>query len=129
MVHFVKFYFVILFCLCATVPIDAGTDRESDIAATLRGLEQLKFEAQEHKTTAALDALFDDGLMWVNERGALFTKAGLLETVLNSGLTQMRPESMNVKVFEGMAIVVGIYAEKGLRSGQPYRQHCRFIDT
>jgi hypothetical protein len=36
---------------------------------------------------------------------------------------------MSVRGFGHLAVVFGIYEEKGIRNGQPYRQRCRFVDT
>jgi len=125
---------IILFCFLLTSSA-IGTvrvpDREADIAAKLRGVEQLKFNAQQHRNGTALDEMLDDSLMWVNANGVLLTKAGFLERLHKSPSSPLRivPESMTVNVFDHLAIVVGIYDEKGTRAGQPYQQRCRFIDS
>lgn len=83
-----KLWTVLLFFLCTTalcttplISADQVPERESDTATTLRSLELLKFDAQLHKNTSALDAMFDDGLMWMDDGGALFTKASYLENL------------------------------------------------
>src|SRR5215471_15046940 len=106
-------------------------DREADVATKLRSVEHLKFEPQQHRSTTALDEMLDDSLMWVNADGVLLTKAGYLESLHKSSSSPLHivPETMTVSVFDHLAIVVGIYVEKGTKGGQPYQQRCRFIDT
>lgn len=122
---------ILFLLLCTTAPIfaDKVPQRESDTANAVRSIEQLKFDAQLRKNAATLDAMLDDGLMWVDEGGMLFTKSSYLESLHGSGSTQLRIETMKVKVYDRMAIVVGIYEETGVKAGQPYHRHCRFIDT
>lgn len=107
----------------------AASDLDSNVASKVRSLELLKFEAQRERNVAALDSLFDDGLMWVNAGGVLSTKAGYMASLRLSSNTQLRIESLNVKVLGQMAVVVGIYDESGVRNNRPYHQRCRFIDT
>jgi len=122
---------VLLIFGCVTFLTGASgeSERDSDVASKVRSLEGLKFEAQKERNLAALDALFDDGLMWVDANGNLSTKAGYMERIHQSASSQLRIESMTVRVFDQMAIVVGIYDEGGIRNNRPSRQRCRFIDT
>ena len=122
----------VLVILCTTSALTAPSvpDRTSDIVATIQSLEQAKFDAQQRKSAAALDSILDDGLMWVGPNGLLSTKALYLQNLRMAGLTQLKIDSIIVKVFDAqLAIAFGIYDEKGVRAGQPYHQHCRFIDT
>ena len=108
-----------------------SSDRSMDIAATVLSLERSKFDAQQHRDTGILNAVFDEGLMWVSQDGELSGKANYLESLHNSATNQLRmiPETLGVKVFGRIAVVVGIYEERGLNAGRPYRRRCRFIDT
>ena len=127
-----RFWMILLCTLCATQAVAAAAgDRDSDVAATVRSLERSKFDAQQNKDAAVLNAIFDDGLMWVDQDGALSTKAGFLEGLRNSSSTQLRivPDALAVTVFDGIAVVVGIYDETGMRTGRPYHRRCRFIDS
>lgn len=123
------FFFTTAFFTTAPISADSLPPREPDSATTLRTLEQLKFDAQLHRNSAALDTMLDDGLMWVDEGGTLLTKSSYLQSLHDSSSTHLRIETMKVKVLDRMAIVVGIYDETGVKSGQPYHRHCRFIDT
>lgn len=115
------------YAVCA----DGSANREADIASALSTLEHLKFDAQQARNISALDAMLDDGLMWVDSDGALFTKAAYLEKLHSAdpGPLRIAPESMNFKIFDHLVVVVGIYDEKGIKAGRPYSQRCRFIDT
>jgi len=121
---------ILFLILCTTAPIfgDKAPERV-DTATALRSLEELKFDSQLHKKAASLDAMLDDGLMSVDEGGMLFTKTSYLESLHDSSPTQLRIETMKVKLYDRMAIVVGIYEETGVKAGEPYHRHCRFIDT
>ena len=116
-------------CTSLFLIASAVSDRDSDVATRIRSLEALRFEAQQQRNLAALDALFDEGVMWVDANGVLSTKAGYLETLHDSSSGRIRVESMTIKVSGQMAIVVGIYNQSGIKNNRPYRQRCRFIDT
>jgi len=120
-----------LLCLSLSVAADRTPDRDDDITTILLQLERSKFSAHQQKDTASLNALFDDGLMCVDQNGVLLTKADLLAALHNSrqAVDKIAPESMIVKVFATVAIVIGIYDETGLQDGHAFHQRCRFIDT
>ena len=120
---------LLLFGCPAHLLVAGATDRDSDIATKVRSLEGLRFGAQKERNVAALDTLFDDGLMWVDANGVLSTKAGYMERLHQAGSSEIRIQSMTIKVFDQMAIVVGTYDESGLRNNRTYHQRCRFIDT
>lgn len=124
----------VLLCFICAAPLfaaDAGKNDSSEIEIVLRHLERLKFDAQQRKDTTALGSMLDDTIMWVEPSGALTTKAAYLAAFHdpNRQLLRIVPESMTVKVFDGIAIVVGIYDERGMKAGHPYHVRCRFIDT
>lgn len=123
---------VLLYILCV-VPgrSDQVANRDSDIAPVLLSLERSKFRALEQADIAVLNAIFDDALMLVDSNGGLSAKAGYLEALHHSGTNLLRvvPESMTVKVFGSMALVVGIYNETGTKAGHATHRRCRFIDT
>jgi ketosteroid isomerase-like protein len=107
---------------------DAGPDSAG--ANDLRALERGKFAAIERHDKGALDGMLDDALIGVDVDGSV---RGKVDYLANQDprlqLRQMAVASMSVEVFGDVAVVVGIYEEKGLKSGRPYRQRCRFIDT
>jgi len=123
---------LILPCLlCASLSLAAAPNRDEDVATTLVGLERSKFSAQQQKDTAGLNSIFDDGLMWVDQKGTLLTKAAYLVALHDARQTVSRiaPETMTVKVFASVAIVIGIYDETGLDGSHAFHRRCRFIDT
>lgn len=99
-------------------------------ASDLRALEQGKFAALARHDKAALDGMLDDALIGVDLDGSV---RGKLDYLANQDarvqLRQMAVTAISVQVSGEVAVVVGIYEEKGLKSGRPYRQRCRFIDT
>ena len=122
---------LVVFCLMAPVARAQDSDRDADLAAQLTSLESAKFDAQQRKNNAALSAIFDDNLMLVDQTGAILSKSQFLAASQMAGTSVLRiaPKSMTVRVLSGIAIVVGIYEEKGMKSGHSYTRRCRFIDT
>lgn len=118
-------------CLMALVTRAQDSDRDADVAAQLSSLESAKFDAQQRKDGAALSAIFDDDLMLVDLTGAILTKPQFLAASQLAGPSVLRiaPKSITVRVSGSIAIVVGIYEEKGMKSGHSYTRRCRFIDT
>jgi ketosteroid isomerase-like protein len=107
------------------------SDRDAGIATTIRTLETSRFDAQQKKDVGALNSIFGDALMLVDENGTLWTKADFLANSRSSNIVLLRivPESLTVRVNGDVAIVIGIYKEKELKAARPHAQRCRFIDT
>lgn len=106
-------------------------DRDGDLSPTLIALERSKFSAQQQRDTASLNALLDEGLMWVDQYGSLSTKAAYLAALHNVRQTvdKITPQSMTVRTFATVAIVIGIYDETGVQDGHAFHRRCRFVDT
>jgi len=128
-----KVWTILLGILCATATISVGQepDRDSRAVNEIRSLEHSKFDALQRKDNATLDTIFDDAGMQVDQDGSLWTKADFLANSRSSTTKILRiaPESMSLRVFGDVALVIGIYEERGLKAGHPYVKRCRFIDT
>jgi hypothetical protein len=124
---------LVLFGVCCVAALAAGQepDRDSGIATSIRTLESFRFDAQKRRDVGALNSIFDDALMLVDENGTLWTKADFLSTSRTSDISLLRivPVSLTVRVNGNVAIVIGIYEERELKAGHSYAQRCRFIDT
>jgi ketosteroid isomerase-like protein len=107
--------------------INAG----SGLAAKVRDLEYARFDAQHRKDNLALDAMFDNALVWVEPDGVQLTKADYLAKLRKPDInvTEINPESMTVRAHGTTAVVVGIYRERGVKDGQAYALRARFMDT
>ena len=127
----VRMLLLCVLCAASLSGADSDTNDVTSVETALLRMEHLKFEAQRHKDSGALDAMLDDAILWVNRNGTLSTKAAYLAGVRDPSIQILRmvPDSMTVKVFEGTAIVAGIYDERGLKNAHSYHQRARFIDT
>ncbi len=124
----------VLVLICATsllAPGQAVSEGNVSAASKVRALELDWSKAEARKDNAALDALFDSSLVFVDYDGALLTKSDYLARVRSAGpgLLNITTESMTVRVVGNAALVVGIYRETGIKAGKPYEQRRRFIDT
>ena len=117
---------------CAT-SLALAAQNSSDLGAKSKilALEYAWDQAQERGDIQALDAIFDNSLVFVDYDGRVLTKPQYLARVTSdsSHLQQIVTESMSVQMFGNTAIVVGTYRAKGLENGTPYLRHRRFIDT
>ncbi len=87
--------------------------------------------AEQRKDVKALDELLGSGLVYIDYDGSIMTKAEFLASVQKPSLhpEQIVNESATVHVYGNMAIVTGIYREKGINRGKPYLRRGRFTDT
>jgi hypothetical protein len=117
--------------LCATVAMISAQESSSAVPATIRELELARFDAQQRKDNRTLDAMLDNALVWVEPDGVQWTKADYLANLRSNdvNLLEIAPESISVRVFADIAIVVGIYHEKRVSDGRPFVLRARFIDT
>jgi hypothetical protein len=111
----------------------AGVAQNADLGAKSKilALEYAWDQAQERGDSKALSAIFDNSLVFVDYDGQLLTKMDYLARVKSDSthLQQIVTESMNVQMFDTIAIVVGTYRAKGVENGVPYLRRRRFIDT
>lgn len=128
-----KMIAMVLAIAWATTAMVPGQQVNSDaeVAARVRSLEYARFGAQHRKDNLALDAMFDNALMWVEPNGMQLTKADYLANLRKAGLNlvEIGPESMTVRAHGTTAVVVGIYRERGVKDGQAYVLRARFMDT
>jgi hypothetical protein len=101
--------------------------------AAILGLEHARYEAQSHGDKRALNQIFDDALVFI-EDGLLVTKGECLARVQSAGARprQIVAETAAVRIFGGTAIVIGTYREineKNEKEDKPVPMRYRFIDT
>jgi hypothetical protein len=123
---------LVLAAVCAA-PLSAAQLGEPDSRpeAEVRALERKLARAQVLKDNFALDALFDNTLIYVEVDGTLLSKGDYLAKAVRpeSVLVEVVVESMAVHAFDATVIVDGIYSEKRMRDGQVYVQRRRSMDT
>ena len=111
----------------AAIAAVAQSEDESKILA----LENAWNLAEQRKDVGALKELLADGLVYIDYDGSIQTKAEFLASVQRPALhpEQIVNESSTVHMYGSMAVVTGIYREKGLDKGKPYLRRGRFTDT
>jgi ketosteroid isomerase-like protein len=77
----------------------------------------------------ALDALFDNELIYVDVDGSLMNKTQLMAHIKSVHPQQVTTELMTVQVFDDTAIVNGSYRSNELKNGKPIVRRGRFTDT
>jgi uncharacterized protein DUF4440 len=92
-------------------------------------LEHAWNQAEAFKDLKALDALFDNDLVYVDFDGTLMTKAAFLARVKSAHLEQVVTESMAVQLFNTTAIVSGTYRSNEFKNGKKIQRRGRFVDT
>ena len=123
-----KFVWFLVF-LALRAPLWAQGPDVGAIRSKIIALEHVWNQAEAFKDLAALDSLFDNGLIYVDSDGTLMTKAEFLSHVKAAHLQQEITQSMTVQVFGDTAIATGTYAAKDFKGGRPIVHSGRFIDT
>lgn len=84
----------------------------------------------QQKNTVALQTLLDSRLVYVDYDGKLMDKAGYLASVKSESLHAARivSESMQLHLYNAVAVVSGVYRENGLKNGKSYLLRERFTD-
>jgi ketosteroid isomerase-like protein len=122
----------VLLLICFGARFTAAQQSAGAVAVTkVLALEHAWNQAEQSKDAKALEALFDDALLYIDYDGTLRTKAGFLERVKSdaSQPQQETTESMTARAFGSTVVVTGIYVAKGVEKGKPYMRRGRFVDT
>src|ERR1700730_17627962 len=104
---------------------------DADAQSKILALESAWNQAVGTRDTKALNAIFDNFLVYVEHDGRVMSKAEYLATVKRAGGNpqQVTTEGVTVHLWGTPAIVTGIYRERGVHDGKPYNRRGRFIDT
>lgn len=122
---------LLLILVCATSLSGSAQEAgESDAAKAVRTLEGDRVKAQSRNDNQALDLIFDNALVYI-ENGELVTKGDYLLRLKSAKLQpqQIVPEAMTVRTVEDTAIVVGTYRETDVKDGKSSSKRWRFVDT
>jgi len=99
------------------------------VRSRILALEHAWNQAEAFNDLKALDAIFDNSLVYVDSDGTLMTKAEFLSHVKAEHLQQAVTQSMAVEVFGDTAIVTGIYLVREFKNGKQITHRGRFVDT
>lgn len=125
------FVFVIVICSALHLAL-AQIASDKGAVTTVLALEHAWNQAEQVKDTRALDAIFDNSLVYIDYDGTFRTKAEFLGRLRSqaSHPQQEITESMTAHTFgSGTVIVTGVYVAKGSEKGKPYVRRGRFVDT
>jgi len=94
-------------------------------------LENSWNQAVQVKDASALSLLLSSDLIFVDHDGKLIDKPHYIASVQSKDVHPVHVvnESMTVHLYGTMAVVNGIYREKGMKNGKPYLVRERFTDT
>lgn len=119
----------LLLAICSTATCTVAQS-SGDPTTMVLALEHAWNQAEERKDTKALDAIFDNALVYVDDDGSIRTKADFLAHVKSSSQPQQEiTESMTARMFGSTVIASGIYIIKAVRNGKPSLRRGRFVDT
>lgn len=103
---------------------------EDSSATAILALEHAWSAAEAHNDNLALERIFDNALVKI-EDGRLVTKGECLSRVRLKGSNprQIVVNATTVHIFGSTAIVAGTYRETSVKNGQTLQRQWRFIDT
>lgn len=127
--HALKFACLVIVSGLAVAAARAQDVDESGVRSRILALEHAWNQAEGFKDMKALDALFDNALIYVDIDGTLMTKAEFLSRVKSAPVQQVVTESMTVQVFGPAAIATGTYVSKEFKDGKAVLHRGRFVDT
>jgi ketosteroid isomerase-like protein len=119
----------LLICLGLALPARAQDVGEAGVRSKILALEHAWNQAEAFGDLKALDAIFDNGLVYVDSDGTLLTKAEFLSHVKAAHLQQETTQSMTVQVFGDTAIATGTYLVKEFKNGKYIQHRGRFVDV
>jgi hypothetical protein len=122
---------VLMIVVCGiSVPAFGQQDSGTDAATTIRSLERAWGDAVLRRDNRALDVLFDNALIVVDD-GKAMTKGEYLTKIRSAppDASQFELENVTVRVMETTAIVVGTFKEKIPSNKATGPKRWRFVDT
>ncbi len=126
-----KFLAIILFALAAVVFAVRAQNASSDESGHILALETAWNHALEVKDTAALQMLLAKEMIALDSDGVLMNKAAFLAGIKAPDYQpgHVINEKINVQMFDGTAVVSGVYREKNVENGKQVVHRSSFVDT
>ncbi|HEY6768296.1 MAG TPA: nuclear transport factor 2 family protein [Candidatus Sulfotelmatobacter sp.] len=120
--------FLVLTCLAGSAQT---ADRSDEQQIRILSLENAWNQAVAQKDVRAINALMAEELIYVEYDGKVMNKAEYLASMRSSDsqASLIVSDSMHIQMYGPNAVVVGMYQEKGTKSGKPYSYRERFIDA
>lgn len=121
---------ILMYGLAANIPAQDSAN-DSATQSKVLALESAWNMAEERGDTRALDMIFDNAMIYIDEDGTLLTKTQFLARLRGSGphVQSLVTQTIGVRVYGEMAVVAGSYRAKGIKQGKPQQWEGRFIDT
>ena len=105
------------------------TSDEAAARTRILALEHAWNQAEEVNDVKALDSIFDNSMVYVEDDGTLMTKAEFLARVKSAHLQKVVTQSMAVVVFGDTAVATGIYEARLFNGNKLKLVRGRFVDT
>lgn len=124
--------FMVVTVSLVTLSIWAQNSAGQDAISKVHALENAWNQAEVIGDVSALDLILDSAMIYVDEEGALQTKAQFLDRVTERKGTDVQwlvTPAMNVHLYGNTAVVVGIYRARSTHHGKAHEWTGRFIDT
>ncbi|MCU1303734.1 MAG: hypothetical protein JWQ87_4018 [Candidatus Sulfotelmatobacter sp.] len=114
----------------AVVCVRSQEHGEHGTAPAILAMEEAWFEGESRNDNHALDLIFDNDLVYI-EQGKPLTKGEYLSRIRLAGphSQQVVLEGSTVRTFGSSAVVVGVYREKSVKDGRTLLNRWRFVDT
>jgi hypothetical protein len=124
-----RFALVVLFACAGTTRGYTQSSGYADTASKILALETVWNRAAEAKDLRTLDAIVDEGFVYVESDGKLLNKAEFLAEVKGTRGFHLLLESTVVQLHGETAVVTGIYQRSGMEGGKPFVKRERFVNT
>jgi hypothetical protein len=122
-----------LVCVCAFMGCGQvcwpQTSDEAAARTRILALEHAWNQAEEVNDVKALDSIFDNAMVYVEDDGTLMTKAEFLARAKTAHLQKVVTQSMSVVLFGDTAVATGIYEAHFFNGGKLKLVRGRFMDT
>jgi len=122
----------VIFVVCLLPLLPSAQRADPGGSSKLLALENSWDQAEERGDIHALDLIFDDSMIYIDEDGSLLTKAQFLDRVTKEAGTDVQwllAPDMNVRLYGDTAVVVGRYSYRGIHQRKAHERSGRFVDT
>jgi ketosteroid isomerase-like protein len=117
--------------LTSTAATFSVAQQKSEQASKILALEAKWNEAYKRNDIATMNSLLADDFIITVEDGSTYSKSGYIANAGDGAMHVEISEMSNLKVnmHGNVAVVTGVYHEKGTLKGKPYEYHDRLTDV